>query len=214
MITRNTILKIIYLTFFAAAIVVVSILLYRNYIAANINISANGDRQLLDFGEELGKKYVLVNIENSQGEIIIKKGLDSYCKSVLSGFEKTVKIDGIFLVGGERLIAISGPVGVHSRSKQFFYLDSEICPKPVSFAKDGVKVYNIYSDQPNFLEEDFNADGVVDFATEFRNYDLNPLVDGIREIYIYNRENHQFEFLKSEKYQQSENCLDCDGEIK
>lgn len=211
---RNTTLKLIYLSFFAVVILIGSYFLYRNYISADINIDENGDRQLLDFGDDIGTKYILLSMENTNGEIIVKNNFSGYCKHPISGFEKSVKIDGLLEIGEVKLIEISGPVGVHSRSKQFFYLDSSLCPQSITFVKDQLKVYNIFSDQPSFQTSDFTQDGVADFAAEYRNYDLNPLVDGIREIYIFDQNLKQFLYLRSENYQQNSDCIDCYGEIK
>ena len=212
---RSTNLKIIYLVFFASIIFFGSYFLYRNYIGADINVGQSGDRQLLDFGEKFGRKYVFLRLENKKGEIIVKKSSAEYCNYPLSGFESSVKIDGIFNMGSDlKLIEISGPVGVHSRSKQFFYLNNNSCPEPIPFVKDNVKVYNIYSDQPSFKVFDSDGDGFSDVAAEYRNYDLNPLVDGIREIYRFDNNNREFVYSHSENYQEGVDCPGCVGEIK
>jgi len=212
---RSTTLKITYLIFFAFLILFGSYFLYRNYVGADINVGESGDRQLLDFGEKIGRKYVFLRLENKKGEIIIKKSATEYCNYPLSGFESSVKIDGILNAGsGLKLIEISGPVGVHSRSKQFFYLNNNSCPEPVPFVKDKVLVYNIYSDQPNFKISDFNDDGFVDVAAEYRNYDLNPLVDGVREFYHFDIISREFVYSHFENYQEGIDCPECTGEIK
>jgi hypothetical protein len=192
-----------------------SYLLFRNYVGADINTGESGDRQLLDFGGTIGRKYIFLRLENKKGEIIIKKNSREYCNYPLSGFESSVEIDGILNVGRDlKLIEISGPVGVHSRSKQYFYLNNNSCPVPIPFVKDKIKVYNIYSDQPNFKVSDFNHDGFSDVVAEYRNYDLNPLVDGIREIYHFDNNNREFVYSHSENYQESADCPECMGDIK
>lgn len=212
---RSTNLKIIYLTFFALLIIFGSYLVYRNYVGADINVGDSGDRQLLDFGGNIGRKYVFLRLEDKKGEIIIKKSSTEYCNYPLSGFESSVKIDGVFNIGSDlKLIEISGPVGVHSRSKQFFYLNSNSCPEPIPFVKDKVKVYNIYSDQPSFKVFDSDNDGFSDFAAEYRNYDLNPLVDGIREIYRFDNKSREFVYSHTENFQEGVDCPGCVREIK
>jgi hypothetical protein len=212
---RSTIFKITYLVFFALLTIFGAYFLYRSYIQADINVGDSGDRQLIDFGGVVGHKHIFVRLENKPGEIIVKKNSREYCNCPLSGFESSVKIDGVLDVGSElKLIEISGPVGVHGRSKQYFYLDNNICPTPVPFVKDQVRVYNIYSDQPSFKVADIDGDGFADIAAEYRNYDLNPLVDGIREIYRFDNKTKEFVYLRAENYQEGVDCPGCIGEIK
>jgi len=212
---RTTTYKIIYLVVSIFAIAALTYFLYQNFIAADIEISANGDQKLLDFSADIGKKMVFLRFENKKGEIIVKKNLANYCRHSLSGFESSVKIDGTLDINDQlKLVEISGPVGIHSRSKQFFFLDQNHCPQPTVFVKDGQRMYNIFSDQPSFKIADFNGDNYPDIAAEYRNYDLNPLIDGIREVYYFNFETKSFVYDHSENYQDKENCLNCTGEIK
>lgn len=176
--------------------------MYRSKIFAS-NLGG-GDQQLLDLGSDFGKKNVWVIFSNNSAKIEIEKNLFSSCSFDLTGFQTEAKIVGTVQINNkERAIEISGPAGAHSENRQYFIIDMNYCPKPLSFVKNNGVSYNIYSDEPSFVLQDFNADGIIDLAVEFRNYDLDPIVDLVRDIYLLNNEGHQFVFQRSEvgKYQ-------------
>jgi len=212
---RQSIFKIIYIVFFLGVLGITSYYLYNNVAKADPITGTNGDTKLLDFGDDIGIKQIFVRINDKEGEIIIKRSFVSYCSQELSGFENSVKIDSLVNFGGnEKLIEISGPVGVHAENRQYFFLDSNHCPKPLSFAKNNRKVYNIYSDQPSFKLIDYDSDHYLDIGAEYRNYDKNPLVDGIRDIYLFKVDKGGFVYSRSESFTWEDECRDCSGTIE
>lgn len=195
--------KITYLLIAIAVIGIVGVFLFRSKIfAADLG---GGDQQTVDLGGSFGGKSIKVSISGNNGKIELEKNLFSSCKTNLSGFQNEAKISGtINLDNNEKAVEIVGLAGAHAENRQFFIADNNYCFKPLAFVKNGTMSYNIYSDEPNFLLQDFNADGISDIAAEYRNYDLNPILDGIRDIYLYNSSSRQFEFMRSENFQYQE----------
>jgi len=215
MMFRQSIFKTIYIIFFLGILMIASYYLYSNIAKADPIVGTNGDTKLLDFGNNIGAKQIFVKISGKEGEIIVKRSFASYCSQKLSGFENSVKIDSVINLGGEeKLIEISGPVGIHAENRQYFFLDSNYCPKPVSFVKNNQKVYNIYSDEPSFKLIDYNSDGYLDIGAEYRNYDKDPLIDGIRDIYLFESSKNDFVYSRSEGFTWENECKDCSGTIK
>jgi len=212
---RPLILKIFYVVIFAALIIGLAVYLYLNLISADSNVGENGDAKYLDFGGTHGRRQVILKMNGKDGEIGLVKSLTRSCSSKISGFEKSGKIDSLINLGENfNVIEISGLVGAHSENRQYFYLDSNSCPKPIGFVKNGNRAYNIYSDQPSFSMLDFNVDGWQDIGVEQRNYDANPILDGIREIYLYSPNSKEFVYQRLENYKQEEVCPTCNIEIK
>ncbi|OIN90289.1 hypothetical protein CO019_00790, partial [Candidatus Berkelbacteria bacterium CG_4_9_14_0_2_um_filter_42_30] len=212
---RQSIFKTIYIIFFLGVLAIASYYLYSNIAKADPIVGTNGDTKLLDFGGDIGARQIFVRISGKDGEMIVKRSFTSYCSQKLSGFENSVKIDSLVNLGGdEKLIEISGPVGVHAENRQYFFLDSNRCPKPLSFAKNGLVVYNIYSDEPSFKLIDYNSDGYLDIGAEYRNYDKNPLVDGVRDIYLSRPDKSSFVYSRSESFTWESECKECSGTIK
>ena len=201
---RKSAFKTIYLFFFLVVIMIIGYFLYSNIVGADPIVGETGDSRILDFAGNIGKKQIFVKFRaKGNSEIIVKKSLSSYCSQKLSGFEDSAKIGSLINTGNDlKLIEISGFVGVHSENRAYYLLGDDLCPKPIIFVKKDMIVYNIYSDQPSFKLQDFDGDGFVDLATEYRNYDKNPLIDGIREIYLYNPQKQSFGYNRSEFYQQ------------
>jgi len=213
--SRQSILKTIYIIFFLVITVAALYYLYTSAAKADPIVGEYGDKKILDFADNTGQKPVFVRIVGKDGEIIIKRSIISWCSYKLSGFENEVKINSLVDFGsGEKLIEVAGPVGIHAENRQYFYLDLNLCPQPIIFAKNNVLVYNVYSDQPSFKLLDFDSDGYLDIGAEYRNYDKNPLVDGIRDIYLFEPKNRNFNYSRSEKFVQETSCLDCAGEVK
>ncbi len=165
-----------------------------------------GDQQVINLGGSFGQRTVRVNINAGQGKIEIEKNLFTDCNSNLVGFQDEAKIRGTISVSsGDKAVEITAAVGAHSENRQYFTIDKNFCPQPLAFVKDGAISYNIYSDEPNFLLQDFNDDGSTDIAAEYRNYDLNPIVDGTRDIYFFDPKTNQFMFSQTENFQYSTN---------
>jgi len=203
---KKSSLKIVYSSISLLLIAVISYYLYTTIASADQGLD-NGDlSKFLDFGGNIGAKRVSLNISDSGGEIEIKRSGNSSCSQKISGFEKEAKIVSLVDISGNlKAVEVSGFVGAHSEGRQYFILDETSCPKALAFVKDGIKVYNIYSDQPSFKFEDFNYDGWYDLAPEYRNYSADPLLDGVREIYLFNPLQNQFEYSSLSEYRQSEN---------
>lgn len=200
---KNIALKVVY--WFLAVIIIAAAgaFLYRSKIFASD--VGNGDQQMIDLGGGFGSRNVRVRLNNNVGKIEIEKNIFTSCNSNLTGFQNEVKIRGTILLGNnERAIEVVGDVGAHAENRQYFVTQNNFCPKPLSFVKNGTVSYNIYSDEPSFLLQDLNADGLTDLAAEYRNYDLNPIIDGTRDIYLFDSKNRQFIFERTENFQYQE----------
>ncbi|PIU24311.1 hypothetical protein COT12_01710 [Candidatus Berkelbacteria bacterium CG08_land_8_20_14_0_20_39_8] len=173
-------------------------LFQRNIFASDLG---GGEENTVDFGGNIGKKIVRTQISNNRGKIEIEKNIFFSCSHQLGGFQDEARISRLINFGSQKALEISGIAGVHAENRQYFQIDSQLCPIPIVFEKDGNISYNIYSDEPNFLLQDFNGDQILDIASEYRNYDADPLIDGFREIYIFNASSNQFEFNRSENFQ-------------
>jgi len=197
---KNSFYRRIYLVFVTAIVVTLAYYFFAGLAKADPTVGESGDHKMLDFGGKIGRKEVFIEVTNQPGKITIKRSLFSWCSSELSGFENEAKINGLWGTSeNQRLIEIAGPVGAHGENRQYFYLDANLCPLPIAFVKNDLSVYNIYSDEPNFTIADFNSDNYLDIGAEYREYDKNPLVDGIREIYLFLPQERIFIFNKSEK---------------
>lgn len=212
---RAVILKIFYIISFSALIIGLGFYLYFSLVKADTSVGENGDIKFLDFGGNIGQKQMVLKVDGKNGTISVNQTMLSSCSQKIVGFEKSAKIDSLISIGeGFRVIEISGLVGAHSENRQYFYLDEKKCPQALAFVKNGSKVYNIYSDQPSFKLIDFNVDGWQDVGVEMRNYDADPIVDGMRDIYLYNPVAKEFVYSRSEDYKQEEVCPTCNSEIK
>jgi len=202
--SRQSIFRTIYFLFFISVTIIAGYLLYLNIAKADPIVGENGDAKILDFGQNIGKKQLFVKIkEKGKGEIIIKKSFSTYCNYELSGFEITAKINPLLqLSENEKIIEVLGSVGIHGENRQYFILRPDLCPFPLAFVKSDQKVYNIFSDQPSFIVKDYNSDGFLDLAPEYRNYNKDPLHDGLRDIYLYDGSKKEFVFERSESYVQ------------
>ena len=164
-----------------------------------------GDQQIINLGSGLESRTIRIAISNNKGSIEVEKSMFSNCSYDLSGFQNEAKICGTISVGGDKkLIEVVGVAGAHTENRQYFSVDNNYCPKPIAFVKNGTINYNIYSDEPSFLLQDFNADNVTDLAVEYRNYDLSPIVDGARDIYIFDSIGNKFDFSRTENFQYQE----------
>ncbi|MCX6810959.1 MAG: hypothetical protein NTY30_04515 [Candidatus Berkelbacteria bacterium] len=200
---KKLLYKILYFLSVIVIIGAVGVFIYHSRIfAADLG---GGDQQIIDLGNGLGGKTVKVIINGNNGKIEIEKSLFSGCGIDLAGFQNEAKIRGTISLGmEEKVVEISGTAGAHAENRQFFTIDKNYCPKPIVFVKNGAVSYNIYSDEPSFLLQDFNADGATDLAAEYRNYDLNPIIDGTRDIYLFDIINRQFVLSRSENFQYQE----------
>jgi len=204
---RKSISKIVYLLIVILAVGVLVYLFWANVVGADSLAGKAADSKIIDFGGNVSKKEVSVIFSGDDGgKITVKKSIISSCSHKLEGFEKTATINSLIIIGADKkMLEISAPVGVHSENRQYFILDQNLCPQPLAFVKNSAIDYNIYSDQPSFKLQDFNDDDWLDIASEFRDYDKNPLLDGIRDIYLFNGQKNDFEFNRSETYQQPTN---------
>jgi len=200
---KSALPKIVYCLLAIVVITAVGILLFRAKIFASDII--NGDQQMIDLGQGFGSRNVRVSVNKNVGKIEIEKNLFSSCNTELTGFQNETKIRGTISLGNnEKAVEVVGDAGIHGENRQYFTIENNFCPKPISFVKNDTVSYNIYSDEPIFLLQDFNADGITDLAAEYRNYDLNPIVDGTRDIYLFDRKNQQFVFKRTESFQYQE----------
>lgn len=160
------------------------------------------EQQKIDFGGRNGAMDVRLIISPSEKRIEIKKNFYSNCSRELIGFQDEVKIKSVVKIGKDiQAVEISGSAGVHAENKQFFIIDTNYCPLPIGFVKNSEISYNIYSDEPYFLVQDINADSYTDLAADYRNYDLDPIVDVRREIYIFDSVKNQFIYNRLESFQ-------------
>jgi len=201
---RNNLVRLIYL--FATLIVIffaVYALLHSKIFADDLG---GGNKMDLNFSGSLGKKTVETIINGNVGKIQVNQSLFSSCSVSLTGFQKEAKIQGLVDFSPKiKAVEVRGIAGVHAENRQYFSVDGNSCPRPVAFVKNGIVSYNIYSDEPHFIVQDFNEDGFVDIASEYRNYDLDPILDGIRDIYLFTPGSQNLIFNRSEifKYNQT-----------
>lgn len=201
---RSNLVRFIYL--FA----ILAIVFFALYALLHSKIFADdlggGNKVDLNFSGNLGKKTVEVIINGNVGKIQVSQSLFSSCSTSLTGFQREAKVQGLVNFSPKvKAIEISGIAGVHAENRQYFTVDSNSCPHPMAFVKNSVVSYNIYSDEPNFIVQDLNTDGFIDVASEYRNYDLDPILDGVRDIYLFTAESQNFIFKRSEifKYNQT-----------
>lgn len=201
---RKSISKIVFLLILILALAALGYVFYASVVGADPLTGRPGESKTIDFAGDIGKKEVSITFSgNNAGKISVKKSIISSCSHKLEGFEKTAAIGPLIVIGpGKKALEIAAAVGIHSENRQYFVLDQNLCLKPLAFVKNGVVDYNVYSDQPSFKLEDFNGDDWSDVGVEFRDYDKNPLQDGIRDIYLYHNEKNNFEFSRNETYQQ------------
>lgn len=198
---RQSANKIVYLVALILVLFALGYVFYAGLVGADPLGPKPQESKTIDFGGDVGEREVSIAFSGTSGKISVKKSIFFSCSYSLVGFEKTASIGALVSIGsGKIALEISAPVGVHSENRQYFTLDQNLCPQPLQFVKNGAIDYNVYSDQPSFLLEDFNSDGWLDIGVEFRDYDKNPLEDGIREIYLYNSTNSNFEFSRNENY--------------
>lgn len=194
---RNAILRIVYVVTAITIILIAVYLLYANYIQADSVSEQIVSESMVDLGSD-GAKKVRLSISGREGTIRVYRSLYSNCEYRLTGFEKDLRVSSVISATNKKIIEVSGFVGVHAENKQFFVLDDRYCPTPVAFEKNGVKEYNVYSDEPNFLVQDMNADGFTDLASDWRDYDRDPLINGFRDIYYFNPDTLTFQFNNRE----------------
>ena len=196
---RKNLVRLIYL--FAALIIVffaVYVLLHSKIFADDLG---GGNKMDLNFSGSLGKKIVEIIINGNVGKIKVSQSLFSSCSTGLTGFQREAKIQGLVNFSPKmKAIEVSGIAGVHAENRQYFTVDGNSCPHPTAFVKNGIVSYNIYNDEPHFIVQDLNGDGFIDLASEYRNYDLDPILDGVRDIYFFTPESQNFVFNRSENF--------------
>jgi len=196
---RNNIVRLIYL--FAVLIIVffaVYALLHSKIFADDLG---GGNKIDLNFSGSLGKKTVETIINGNVGKIQVSQSLFSSCSTNLTGFQREAKIQGLLDFSPKmKAVEVAGIAGVHAENRQYFTVDGNSCPHPVAFVKNGIVSYNIYSDEPHFMVQDQNGDGFIDVASEYRNYDLDPILDGVRDIYLFAPGSQNLIFKSSENF--------------
>lgn len=194
---RKSLLKTVYIILTLVVILSGVYFLYKNYISADAITAEKIVETKVDLGD-LGQKKVRISTGSKGGNIEILKSLSS-CSTKLTGFEKDVNVSGVINAGKKKFIEITGPVGIHAENKQLFLVEPNLCLKAVAFEKNTAIEYNIYSDEPNFLVQDFNSDNYVDIASGWRDYDKDPLLNGFRDIYLFDSSSTRFKFSHREQ---------------
>lgn len=172
------------------------------------NISDKFDARTLSFSGEA--KIVKASID--ENKITVRKNFYTTCSNELSGFENQIVIDNTIKTQNGDIISVSGYVGAHAENRQFFYLDDENCPRQIAFYKSNQKFYNIYSDEPNFEVVYAENGDLKSLIADYRNYDLDPTKDILRQFYQYDSANRQFNYQKTVETTTT-NCTDCSGKI-
>ncbi|TSC94323.1 MAG: hypothetical protein Athens101428_366 [Candidatus Berkelbacteria bacterium Athens1014_28] len=163
------------------------------------NLQLGGESKIFDFGNDVGEKKVFLQFSDNRGKLYVKKNFYSYCYISLSGFEQSAVVNQLSIGHDQlKIIEVSGYVGAHSENRQYFYLDSNLCPKAITFEKEGELSYNIFSDEPNFILQD--DDGLINLIVEFRNWDTDPISETIRDRYFFESEKQKFIFAGSENF--------------
>lgn len=194
---RKSLLKTLYIILALLVILSGIFFLYKNYISADATTAEKIVETKVDLGD-LGQKKIRISTGSEGGNIEIERTFSS-CPAKLTGFEKDVDVSGVVIAGKKKLIEITGPVGIHAENKQLFLVEPNLCLKAVAFEKNTAIEYNIYSDEPNFLVQDFNSDNYVDIASGWRDYDKDPLVNGFKDIYLFDSSSTRFKFSHREQ---------------
>ncbi len=114
--------------------------------------------------------------------LITKKGFMSYKNIELSGFEEDLAfcpLPSFSDASSNYYLCIFGEVGAHSQNIQILQWPGLTS---VNFEKGGVVSPNMISDLPNFDFDYSNREKTAMFF-DYRNYNLDPLKDVIREHY-------------------------------
>lgn len=105
----------------------------------------------------------------------------------LSGFEDEVSFcpgNELVTIDQQKVICLSGYVGVHSENIQLVEFNG-VTLKPIRFLNDESVQDNIFSDAPAFGFKDVNNDNLIEFYTDNRNYDKDPVLDTLRSYYYF-----------------------------
>lgn len=119
----------------------------------------------------------------------IKQPFYGYEMQRLSGFEEEADFcenPTIDIGSDKKLLCITGFVGVHSQNIQFIRYKGSI--EIISFEKDDEALLSVYTDAPIFETTDENSGQSAKICLMNRNYDMDPLVDTIRECYYFSGE--------------------------
>lgn len=105
----------------------------------------------------------------------------------LTGFEDSVlpckTSDGYLGDEFRDILCLTGDVGAHSQNLSLIrVLDDKL--EPVYFMNGSDKLVNITSDVPNIQIKDYNNDGKNELVIDSRDYDNDPTIDSIRNVYI------------------------------
>ena len=94
------------------------------------------------------------------------------------------------------LVCVIGEAGVHSQKIELFdYLNGKL--NKMMFTDKLIKSDTLDSDVPKFSIVDYNNDKLLDVTADFRDYDTDPLKQGIR--YFYKNDQNSFIYDKQEK---------------
>jgi|GEM_PF-1629977 len=146
-----------------------------------------------------GEKYIHT--------ISTQKNLFEKIDFKLTGFDEDIFLCSSPVVNlgsnyGQALCFV-GNVGAHSRNIQLIKYDNQKFTE-IKIMEGTNQAINAYSDVPNFLVEDYNADGITDLIIDFRNYEQNS-VDAIRNYYRGTVSGFVFDKKENIIYDQSEN---------
>lgn len=184
------------------------IFLYKNRIFADQlhgdTISRQSITADLDLDNKTEKVTVATYRSNNKNvsEIRISKSIFNEQSISLSGFEDNVKFcdqDIIRLSESDTYVCIVGDVGVHSQNIQLArYKDGKITF--AKFINGPTGSENITTDEPKFNID--TSVSPVEFSIDNRNYDFDPVRNGVRSSYKYS--NGLFTFTGSKDIVYSE----------
>lgn len=194
---KKIILLQIYFILFVAGLVATQFFVIKN----EKQLKSGGESRVFDFGGEVGKKKIFIQFYSNKQRLYVQKNYFTYCYIPLIGYESSAKITQ-FISGSnqKKLIEVSSYVGVHSENRQYFYLKNDLCPKNIIFEKNDELSYNISSDEPNFILHSDDKGNILDLIVENRNWDADPLLETVRDIYVFDNENLKFKYARSENF--------------
>ena len=105
----------------------------------------------------------------------------------LTGFESEIsfcKDNELVTIEQNKIICISGYVGVHSENIQLIVFDGSNL-KPMLFVNNGSEENRITSDAPNFGFTDVNNDNSSELYVDNRDYEKDPVLDTLRSYYYF-----------------------------
>ncbi len=190
--TRVIYLSVLAVIFLILLGIVVYYLIYgRIFADSPYGVEADRQNKSWDVDSD-GKNEVisLIKYQNGSNNNFILAAADDDGKNYslnLVGFESEIgfcKNNELVPVEQDKIICLSGYVGVHSENIQLVTFDGTDL-KPIQFENNESRENRITSDAPNFGFTDSNNDNLKELYIDNRNYEEDPTLDILRSYYYF-----------------------------